>query len=297
MSDNSVLIERLLSLIERVEPLIPKVVKPADFDTYSAFRWIPDQKWLPAHIEPIMHPCKTHFKELVGVDEKIIALQQNTTQFIHRLPANNVLLTGARGTGKSSLIKATLTAFAVDGLKMIEIDRDDLKDLNQLIHVLNEHPQYSFIIFCDDLSFESNDSSYKSLKALLDGSLMNPPDNILFYATSNRRHLLPEYMKDNLGATMNDEGEIHQGEAIEEKISLSERFGLWLTFYSFSQNEYLAVVKNWLSILDPTMNFTSEIEKDALQFALFRGSRSGRVAIQFAKSYIGAQQLKQMNKE
>lgn len=296
MKDNSMLTERLLSLIERIEPLIPQTASAVDFEKYSAFRWMPDQKWRPAHLIPIQQFAAVQFTELIGVDEKIATLRQNTEQFLHQLPANNVLLTGSRGTGKSSLIKATLTEFAKDGLKMVEIDRDALTDLNQLISLLSQTP-YQFIIFCDDLSFESDDSSYKSLKALLDGSLMNPPDNILFYATSNRRHLLPEYMSDNQSAKMDGKGEIHLGEAIEEKISLSERFGIWLTFYSFSQKEYLDVIQNWIAILDQSIAFTQEIEQEALQFALLRGSRSGRVAMQFAKSCVGAHQLKNLNKE
>lgn len=297
MGNNSNLNERLLALIDLIEPLIPKVATSVDFDQYSAFRWMPAQRWSPAHLAPIEQFAAIHYENLVGVEDKISVLQQNTEQFLHGLPANNVLLTGSRGTGKSSLIKATLTAFAKSGLKMIEIDRDALPELNQLISLLSQS-SHKFIIFCDDLSFESDDASYKSLKALLDGSLMNPPENILFYATSNRRHLLPEYMQDNLNAKMDEKsGEIHLGEALEEKISLSERFGIWLTFYSFSQKEYLTVVKNWIAILDHNVIFTSEVEQEALQFALLRGSRSGRVAIQFAKSYIGAHQLQQKNKE
>ncbi len=296
MNDNSILTERLLSLIERIEPLIPQIATAIDFEKHSAFRWMPDQKWRPAHLMPIQQFAAVQFSELVGVDEKIAVLKQNTEQFLHQLPANNVLLTGSRGTGKSSLIKATLTEFASNGLKMIEIDRDALADLNQLISLLSKAP-YQFIIFCDDLSFESDDSSYKSLKALLDGSLMNPPENILFYATSNRRHLLPEYMSDNQGAKLDENGEVHLGEAIEEKISLSERFGIWLTFYSFSQNEYLNVVENWITVLEPKIQYTQIIEHEALRFALLRGSRSGRVAMQFAKSYVGSYQLKNLNKE
>lgn len=296
MADYVELTERLMSLLERIEPLIPKPVKSIDFEQYSAFRWVPAQQWIPAHLSPIQHFAEIHFSNLIGVDEKAEIIRANTQQFIHKLPANNILLTGSRGTGKSSLIKATLTEFAKDGLKMIEIDRDSLSDLNQLISILSQshHP---FIIFCDDLSFEAEDSSYKSLKALLDGSLMTPPDNILFYATSNRRHLLPEYMSDNQNARMDHNNEIHLGEAIEEKISLSERFGIWLTFYSFSQNDYLNIVRNWLAILDSTIEFTDDTEKDALQFALLRGSRSGRVAIQFAKNHVGQHQLQHLNKE
>ena len=296
MSNQSLLNERLLSLIALIEPLIPKVPLSVDFSECAAFRWVRADHWIPAHLQPIPRFAAIDYQNLVGVEDKIECLRQNTLQFLHGLPANNVLLTGARGTGKSSLIKATLTEFADQGLKMVEIDRDALDDLQKLLTLLSESNE-RFIIFCDDLSFEANDAAYKSLKALLDGSLMNPPDNILFYATSNRRHLLPEYMKDNEQAQHDHNGEVHLGDAIEEKISLSERFGLWLTFYSFSQKDYLNVVKNWLTTLDPDCHFTPDAEREALQFALLRGSRSGRVAMQFAKSFSGAHQLKNMNKE
>ncbi|ELV09134.1 Hypothetical protein F387_01026 [Wohlfahrtiimonas chitiniclastica SH04] len=296
MSNQSLLNERLLSLIALIEPLIPKVPPNVDFSECAAFRWVRADQWMPAHLQPIPRFAAIDYQNLVGVEDKIECLRQNTLQFLHGLPANNVLLTGARGTGKSSLIKATLTEFADQGLKMVEIDRDALDDLQKLLTLLSESKE-RFIIFCDDLSFEANDAAYKSLKALLDGSLMNPPENILFYATSNRRHLLPEYMKDNEQAQHDHNGEVHLGDAIEEKISLSERFGLWLTFYSFSQKDYLNVVKNWLTTLDPDCHFTPDAERKALQFALLRGSRSGRVAMQFAKSFSGAHQLKNMNKE
>ncbi|KZX37782.1 AAA family ATPase [Wohlfahrtiimonas chitiniclastica] len=296
MSNQSLLNERLLSLIALIEPLIPKVPLSVDFSECAAFRWVRADQWMPAHLQPIPRFAAIDYQNLVGVEDKIECLRQNTLQFLHGLPANNVLLTGARGTGKSSLIKATLTEFADQGLKMVEIDRDALDDLQKLLTLLSESKE-RFIIFCDDLSFEANDAAYKSLKALLDGSLMNPPENILFYATSNRRHLLPEYMKDNEQAQHDHNGEVHLGDAIEEKISLSERFGLWLTFYSFSQKDYLNVVKNWLTTLDPDCHFTPDAEREALQFALLRGSRSGRVAMQFAKSFSGAHQLKNMNKE
>ncbi|MBS7814721.1 ATP-binding protein [Wohlfahrtiimonas chitiniclastica] len=296
MSNQSLLNERLLSLIALIEPLIPKVPPSVDFSECAAFRWVRADQWMPAHLQPIPRFAAIDYQNLVGVEDKIECIRQNTLQFLHGLPANNVLLTGARGTGKSSLIKATLTEFADQGLKMVEIDRDALDDLQKLLTLLSESKE-RFIIFCDDLSFEANDAAYKSLKALLDGSLMNPPENILFYATSNRRHLLPEYMKDNEQAQHDHNGEVHLGDAIEEKISLSERFGLWLTFYSFSQKDYLNVVKNWLTTLDPDCHFTPDAEREALQFALLRGSRSGRVAMQFAKSFSGAHQLKNMNKE
>ncbi|OYQ76566.1 ATP-binding protein [Wohlfahrtiimonas chitiniclastica] len=296
MSNQSLLNERLLSLIALIEPLIPKVPPSVDFSECAAFRWVRADQWMPAHLQPIPRFAAIDYQNLVGVEDKIECLRQNTLQFLHGLPANNVLLTGARGTGKSSLIKATLTEFADQGLKMVEIDRDALDDLQKLLTLLSKSKE-RFIIFCDDLSFEANDAAYKSLKALLDGSLMNPPENILFYATSNRHHLLPEYMKDNEQAQHDHNGEVHLGDAIEEKISLSERFGLWLTFYSFSQKDYLNVVKNWLTTLDPDCHFTPDAEREALQFALLRGSRSGRVAMQFAKSFSGAHQLKNMNKE
>jgi len=213
-------------------------------------------------------------------------MQRNTEQFVRGLPANNVLLTGARGTGKSSLIKACLNAYADQGLRLIEVDKADLVDLPDIIDVVSDRPE-KFMIFCDDLSFEDGEPGYKALKSILDGSVAAATPNVLIYATSNRRHLLPEYMKDNLSYTHTDDGEVHPGEVIEEKISLSERFGLWVSFYPFSQDEYLTIVGQWLTALGLPEGTLDKARPEALVWALERGSRSGRVAYQFARDYAG----------
>jgi predicted AAA+ superfamily ATPase len=223
-------------------------------------------------------------KEIDGQREKIV---RNTEQFINGLPANNVLLTGSRGTGKSSLVKACLNEFANKGLRLIEIDKADVVDLPDIVELVGERKEY-FIVFCDDLSFEDGEAGYKALKSILDGSVSAASPNVLIYATSNRRHLLPEYMKDNLSYTHTDDGEVHPGEVIEEKISLSERFGLWVSFYPFSQEEYLTIVTQWLTSLGLKGDALFESARpEALVWALERGSRSGRVAYQFASDYVG----------
>jgi hypothetical protein len=222
-------------------------------------------------------------KEIEPQKEKI---QRNTLQFVQGLPANNVLLTGARGTGKSSLIKACLNTYAPLGLRLIEVDKQDMVDLPDIIDVVATRPE-KFIIFCDDLSFEEGEPGYKALKSILDGTVAAATPNVLIYATSNRRHLLPEYMKDNLSYNHTDDGEVHPGEVIEEKISLSERFGLWISFYPFSQDAYLLIVDQWLSSLGVPPNEAVSAHPEALVWALERGSRSGRVAFQFARDFAG----------
>ena len=222
-------------------------------------------------------------KEIDGQKDKI---ERNTRQFVEGKPANNVLLTGARGTGKSSLIKACLNAYAPQGLRLIEVDKTDLTDLPDIVEVVAGRPE-KFIVYCDDLSFEDGEPGYKALKSILDGSVAASTPNVLVYATSNRRHLLPEYMKDNLSYTHTDDGEVHPGEVIEEKISLSERFGLWVSFYPFSQDEYLAIVAQWLSSLGASAAQIEAARPEALVWALERGSRSGRVAYQFARDFVG----------
>jgi len=222
-------------------------------------------------------------KEIEPQKEKI---ERNTRQFVAGQPANNVLLTGARGTGKSSLIKACLNAYAPQGLRLIEVDKADLVDLPDIVEVVAGRPE-KFIVFCDDLSFEEGEAGYKALKSILDGSVAASTPNVLIYATSNRRHLLPEYMKENLSYTHTDDGEVHPGEVVEEKISLSERFGLWVSFYPFSQQEYLTIVAQWLSSFGVSAQAIEEARPEALVWALERGSRSGRVAYQFARDYAG----------
>jgi predicted AAA+ superfamily ATPase len=207
-------------------------------------------------------------------------------QFVNGAPANNVLLTGARGTGKSSLIKACLNEYADRGLRLLEVDKADLIDLPDIVDVVSERSE-KFIVFCDDLSFEDGEPGYKALKSILDGSVAATTANVLIYATSNRRHLLPEYMKENLSYTHTDEGEVHPGEVVEEKISLSERFGLWVSFYPFTQHEYLTIVAQWLSSFGVASPAIDAARPQALVWALERGSRSGRVAYQFARDYAG----------
>ena len=210
----------------------------------------------------------------------------NTRQFVEGKPANNVLLTGARGTGKSSLIKACLNTYAAQGLRLIEVDKADLTDLPDIVEVVAGRPE-KFIIFCDDLSFEEGEPGYKALKSILDGSVAAATPNVLIYATSNRRHLLPEYMKENLTYKHTEDGEVHPGEVVEEKISLSERFGLWVSFYPFTQDEYLAITAEWLSSFGVTPANIAAARAESLVWALERGSRSGRVAYQFARDYAG----------
>jgi predicted AAA+ superfamily ATPase len=224
--------------------------------------------------------------DLREVDAQKERLLRNTAQFVAGKPANNVLLTGARGTGKSSLIKACLNEFAPQGLRLIEVDKADLTDLPDLAELVAERPE-RFIIYCDDLSFDEGEAGYKALKSMLDGTVAQGGENLLIYATSNRRHLLPEQMKDNLGATYTDEGELHPGEAVEEKISLSERFGMWISFYPFSQREYLAIAGQWLRHFGVDEAAIAAARQEALVWALERGSRSGRVAQQFARDYVG----------
>ena len=232
------------------------------------------------------HVAQLGLQDLKEIDQQKEKIQRNTEQFVNGLPANNVLLTGARGTGKSSLIKACLNNYAPRGLRLIEVDKDDLVDLPDIIEVVAARAE-KFIVYCDDLSFEDGEPGYKALKSILDGTVAASTANVLIYATSNRRHLLPEYMKENLTYTHTDDGEVHPGEGVEEKISLSERFGLWVSFYPFSQDEYLAITAQWLSSFGVSTTAIDAAKPEALVWALERGSRSGRVAYQFARDYAG----------
>lgn len=236
-------------------------------------------------LQPVAHPHRQRMDDLLCIDRQKAELERNTRQFVKGYPANNALLWGSRGTGKSSLIKALLNAYADEGLRLIETDAGELTDLPDIIEPLYER-QERFILFADDLSFEANDPSYKALKALMDGSIVAAPDNVLIYATSNRRHLLPEFHSENEQAQLIGT-EIHHGEAVEEKISLSERFGLWLSFYPFNQDQYLAIVQHHLRGLDVAETNGEAIRAEALRYALSRGSRSGRVALQFARDWAG----------
>jgi predicted AAA+ superfamily ATPase len=234
----------------------------------------------------VRHPHRIRLSDLCEVDEQKARLEQNTRQFVAGRSANNVLLTGARGTGKSSLIKAVLHKYAARGLRLIEVDKHDLNDLPEIVDLIAERPE-RFIIFCDDLSFEAAEPGYKALKSVLDGSIAGMPDNLLIYATSNRRHLMPETMAENLQVQRGDNGEIHPGETTEEKVSLSERFGLWLSFYPFDQDAYLAICEHWLQVFGVDEKSATAARHEALQWSLLRGARSGRVAWQFARDYAG----------
>jgi len=276
----------LEALLARLEPLLPPH-REVDW-TAPAFRWRKRQflGCAVGHLEPVRHVARIAPEDLQHVDEQRAAILRNTEQFVRGLPSNNVLLTGARGTGKSSLIRACLSRFHAVGLRLIEIDKNDLADLPDIVALVAVRPE-RFILFCDDLSFEEGESSYKALKAVLDGSVTAPSENLLIYATSNRRHLMPEYMRENLDAKYQDDGEIHPGETVEEKTSLSERFGLWLSFYPFRQDDYLDIVAHWLGRFGAAPAQIDEARSEALQFALQRGSRSGRVALQFARDCAG----------
>jgi hypothetical protein len=277
------LVSRANALIDRLESVLPPAPKSIDWDAAIAFRWrkVNGRGWL----QPIPRVSNIKLSNLQGIERQRQTIDRNTRQFVEGVPANNVLLTGARGTGKSSLIKAILNKYAGKGLRLIEVDKSDLVDLAEITDLIEKRAE-RFIIFCDDLSFDEGDASYKSLKVALDGSVNASSDNTLIYATSNRRHLLPEYMHENLEYKHVGE-EIHPGESAEEKISLSERFGLWLSFYPFDQDEYLAIVDHWLAAFGCNPKEVAAARPDALTWTIERGSRSGRVAWQFARDHAG----------
>ena len=284
--------ERLLlraeQLIARIEAVLPQPLTPPDWSASIAYRY---RKRSTGHgvLEPVRHVGQMRLSDLQEIDGQKDRIQRNTLQFVEGRPANNVLLTGARGTGKSSLIKACLHEYADRGLRLIEVDKADLTDLTDIIEVVAQRPE-KFIVFCDDLSFEEGESGYKALKSVLDGSVAAAGPNVLVYATSNRRHLLPEYMAENLSYTHTEDGEVHPGEVVEEKISLSERFGLWVSFYPFTQDEYLTIVAQWLRSFGVAEADIDAARPQALVWALERASRSGRVAWQFARDYAGRHQ-------
>lgn len=286
MADFDHLMTRAEALLARLDGMLPPV--PGEPD-WSALAWHWQHNSGRGYLESVPHPHLIKLDDLCNVDEQKAEIVRNTEQFVRGYAANNVLLTGARGTGKSSLVKALLSRFAKDGLRIVEVDKQDLTDLPQITALLRVRPE-RFIVFCDDLSFESGEPGYKALKVVLDGSVSVTSDNILVYATSNRRHLMPEYMAENL-ETEHLGGEIRPGETVEEKVSLSDRFGIWLSFYSFDQDEYLAVAEQWLRHYG-IKKFSDEARRAALQWSLTRGSRSGRAAYQFARDYAGREKLK-----
>jgi predicted AAA+ superfamily ATPase len=278
------LIARADALLGRLEAVLPHAPTAPDWAASIAFRY--RKRGGVGAIEPVKHVATIRLADLKEVEPQKERLLRNTEQFVAGRAANNVLLTGARGTGKSSLIKACLNQFASRGLRLIEVDKADLIDLPDLVDLVAERPE-RFIVFCDDLSFDEGEPAYKALKSVLDGSVAQASENVLIYATSNRRHLLPEYMKENLSYTHTDDGEVHPGEVVEEKISLSERFGLWVSFYPFTQAEYLAIAAQWLRHFGVDEPHIAAARPQALVWALERGSRSGRVAWQFARDYAG----------
>ena len=283
-------LNRAEALLLRLETMLPQTQREPDWQLGHAFRW---RKYHgPAGrgtLQPVAHISTIALSDLQHIEPQKQQIEQNTRQFVDGRPANNVLLTGARGTGKSSLIKACLNQFSAEGLRLIEVDKADLADLPDIVELIATRPE-RFILFCDDLSFEEGESGYKALKVALDGSIAAQSDNVLIYATSNRRHLMPERMSDNASYTHGDDGDLHPGETVEERISLSERFGLWVTFYPFRQDDYLGIVAHWLRSFGCDAAQIQAATADALRWALQRGSRSGRVAWQFAKDHAGRMQ-------
>jgi len=279
------LLIRAEQLMGRIEAALPQPLPAPDWAASTAFRYRKRSSGRSS-LEPVRHIGAIKLSDLQEIDAQKEKIQRNTLQFVRGDLANNVLLTGARGTGKSSLVRACLNEYAQLGLRLIEVDKLDLVDLPDIVDLVCDRPE-KFIVFCDDLSFEDGEPGYKALKSILDGSVAATTPNVLIYATSNRRHLLPEHMKDNLSCTHTPDGEVHPGEVIEEKISLSERFGLWVSFYSFSQDEYLAIVAQWLGSFGVDANNIDAARTQALVWALERGARSGRVAYQFARDFAG----------
>jgi len=278
--------ERLDLILQRLEALLPEPLPEPDFSEHWAFQWRRRSGPLgpQAQLRPVSQPAWVRVSDLHHIADQVEQVLRNTRHFVQGLPANNVLMTGARGTGKSSLVRACLSEFGGQGLRLIEMDREYLADLPLLADRLQGLPQ-RFIVFCDDLSFEDGEPGYKALKSTLDGGISAQPANLLIYATSNRRHLMPEHRSDNLQARLDDQGELHPAESTEEKISLSDRFGLWVSFHGFSQPAYLDIVNHWLGEFGVPVANWPDARREALQWATQRGSRSGRVAHAFARDW------------
>ncbi len=291
--DLAALIARADGVLRQLEAWLPPAPPPVAWDDAIAFRWrkkIHGRDGSAGHIEAVRNVHRITLADLHGIDRQKKLVDQNTRQFLTGAPANNVLMTGSRGTGKSSLVKALLHKYAGKGLRVVEVDKDDLIDLLDIVDILSGRPE-KFIVFCDDLSFDSGEAGYKALKVVLDGTVAASAPNVLIYATSNRRHLLPEYFSEN-AETRHIGEEVHPGESVEEKISLSERFGLWISFYPFSQDEYFAAVKGWLGYFGFAADAFEALREEAVQWSLSRGSRSGRIAWQFARDQAGRRAVK-----
>jgi predicted AAA+ superfamily ATPase len=276
--------QELKQILERLEQILPPPPPPTDWNASIAFRWRRGGRregWL----QPVRHVHRMKLSDLQGISPQIAKVERNTRQFLEGKPANNVLLTGARGTGKSSIVKGLLNKYQKQGLRLIEVEKSDLADLPAITDLVANRPE-RFLVFCDDLTFHGAEEGYIALKVALDGSISTTSENLLIYATSNRRHLMPEYMQENLDTKYVGD-EIHPGETVEEKISLSERFGLWVSFYPFDQDEYLEIVAHWLRSFGCTARDAEQSREEALQWSLQRGSRSGRVAYQFARDWAG----------
>ena len=279
------LLDRAHQVLAKIEQVLPQPLSEPDWQASIAWRYRKRSSG-HANLEPVRHIAVMRLDDLREIDEQKEKIRRNTQQFVDGRLANNALLTGARGTGKSSLIKACLNEFSGRGLRLIEIDKVDLVDLSDIVDVVAARPE-KFIVFCDDLSFDEGERGYKELKSVLDGSVAAATPNVLIYATSNRRHLLPEYMSENLSYQHREDGEVHPGEVVEEKVSLSERFGLWISFYPFNQDEYLLISAQWLTSFGVSAEAIAAARPQALVWALERGSRTGRVAYQFARDYAG----------
>ncbi len=275
-------------VLERIEPWLPETVENVDWQQHWAARWVRTQR--QGYLRPIAVHSQLKLADLLGIEHQQRQLVENTQQFLQGLPCNHALMWGARGTGKSSLVRAILAEYAVFGLRLIEVERSDLVDLPLIVEALRGRPE-RFIIFCDDLSFDAGEADFRQLKSILDGSLEQAPENVVLYVTSNRRHLLPEHQSDNQNWQRSESGELHPSEAVEDKIALSDRFGLWLSFYSFSQEHYLDVVCHWVDHYARALKLVWQrdeaFEKAAIRWATARGNRNGRCAEQFAKHWVG----------
>ncbi|MHA6493672.1 ATP-binding protein [Pseudomonas borbori] len=284
-------LQRVESVLDRIEPLLPASRAVVDWQQSLAARW--HREGRSGFLQPLQISLDIGLDDLIGVDKQREQLSRNTRQFVQGMPANHALLWGARGTGKSSLVRALLSEHAAAGLRLIEIERDHLADLPRIVELVSASPQ-RFVLFCDDLSFEAGEGDYRVLKSVLDGSLERAPENVLLYATSNRRHLVPEKQSDNEHWQMID-GELHPNEAVEDKIALSDRFGLWLSFYPFTQEHFLDVVRHWVEVQAAQVGliwaWDEELEKSAIRWALGRGNRNGRCAYQFARQWVGLKLL------